>query len=364
MTTAPLDVLQVVTADQRRGAETYALELGAALAERCRHVTTVALTAGTGPGLGVEVLGVGARSPSTLRALRHRAAESDVVVAHGSSTLAACALATFGGPPVVYRVIGDPMVWAPGGWRKALVGSLLRRTAAVAVYFPAAAEALVAHHGLAPAHVHVLAKGIDVAAWPAIDDGRRAAARQALSLPSSGGGPVLAWLGALSPEKRPDLALDMVAALPEATLLLAGTGPSAEAVAERATGLGDRVRVLGAVADPRPVLAAADALVLTSRTEGVPGVVLEAQASGLAVVAVDVGGVSQIVVDGATGRLVPPGASGPAGGLAAELAEATRWVLDRGPALGAAGRAHVAEHLAIADVADRWVALLSAVADR
>ena len=63
---------------------------------------------------------------------------------------------------------------------------------------------------------------------------------------------------------------------------------------------------MGAVPDVAPHLEWAAALVLSSRTEGLPGVVLEALGSGLPVIATAVGGVGDVVIDGTTGRLVPP----------------------------------------------------------
>ncbi|MEZ5208849.1 MAG: hypothetical protein R2690_18185 [Acidimicrobiales bacterium] len=97
--------------------------------------TVVALTAGTAPGgLDVVVLGrampgehhrmQGRWSPATLRALRRAMFEHDITVAHGSSTLLACAIAGGGRRrPFVYRQVSDPTVWAaslPGGcgWRR------------------------------------------------------------------------------------------------------------------------------------------------------------------------------------------------------------------------------------------------------
>jgi glycosyltransferase involved in cell wall biosynthesis len=65
--------------------------------------------------------------------------------------------------------------------------------------------------------------------------------------------------------------------------------------------------MVGMIEDTRAVLHAADVLLCTSRTEGVPGVLIEAALCGLPVVTTDVGGVSSVV--GAGPHLVPVDAS-------------------------------------------------------
>jgi glycosyltransferase involved in cell wall biosynthesis len=69
----------------------------------------------------------------------------------------------------------------------------------------------------------------------------------------------------------------------------------------------DRCRFLGHRDDVPAVLAAADVFVLPSRSEASPNSVIEAMAAGLPVVATSVGGIPELVTDGRTGRLVPPG---------------------------------------------------------
>ena len=92
----PPAVLHVITSTQRRGAETFAVDLAAALAARGLPSEGGALAPGrsVAPGGGthdVPVLGGSPLAPATLRALRRRAAGVPVVVAHGSRTLPACA---------------------------------------------------------------------------------------------------------------------------------------------------------------------------------------------------------------------------------------------------------------------------------
>jgi len=95
---------------------------------------------------------------------------------------------------------------------------------------------------------------------------------------------------------------------PAVTLDIVGDGPDHGMLAGTADALGlhQRVRFLGARGDVADLLRAADLFVLSSVTEGLPMAVLEAMATGLPVVATDVGGNREVVVDGQTGCLVPP----------------------------------------------------------
>jgi glycosyltransferase involved in cell wall biosynthesis len=119
--------------------------------------------------------------------------------------------------------------------------------------------------------------------------------------------------------------------------LIVGDGPDRGAVeAEiRRLGIEDRVQLAGERDDVPELLASSDVFVLSSRSEGLPVSALEAMAAELPVVASDVGGLAELVVDGETGILVPAGDE-------AALAEALgRLVQDRElrQSLGAAGRA-------------------------
>jgi glycosyltransferase involved in cell wall biosynthesis len=95
---------------------------------------------------------------------------------------------------------------------------------------------------------------------------------------------------------------------PEAQLVIVGQG-TLEAELKQMAGrlsLADKVRFLGSRTDVASLMNAADAFVMSSAWEGMPMVVLEAQASGLPVVATHVGGIPEVVVPGKTGYLVPP----------------------------------------------------------
>lgn len=124
---------------------------------------------------------------------------------------------------------------------------------------------------------------------------------------------VLAMVARLQPEKNHRLALEAVAADPIAGwhLVLAGEGPLRGTLESRARELGiaNRCHWLGHRDDVADLLPLCDALIMPSlsRVETAPVAVLEAMASGLPVVASDVGCVREIVVNERSGLIVPPG---------------------------------------------------------
>ncbi|HMG43704.1 MAG TPA: glycosyltransferase family 4 protein [Acidimicrobiales bacterium] len=347
--------LHVVTASQRRGAEVFALDLVTELRGQGRTDELVALTPGSSDGgLGVPTLGDQPYALSTLRALRAGARGRDVVVAHGSKTLLAAAVALPGlRVPFVYRSIGDPMAWSGSGVRRARTALLLRRAARVVALWPGAADVLTRVHGVPTAKLAVIPNGVPASRCPLADATAQAAARRVFGLPD--GEPVVTYLGALSPEKQVDTAIRAVAALPDVHLLVAGGGPdraALESLAE-ATAPG-RVHFAGPVDGPREALAAGDAVILPSRTEGMPGVLIEAGLTGRAAVASDVGGIPEIVRAGETGLLAPPGD-------VEAFTAALRTVLADAEPFGKAAHQHCVDHFDIAVVARHWSTLLTDV---
>ncbi|MBV2156022.1 glycosyltransferase family 4 protein [Kitasatospora sp. SUK 42] len=310
-----------------------------------------------GPGASAlhyaAVLGPGRMHPSTLLALRSAARAADVVLAHGSHTLAACALALAGTrTPFVYVSVGHPRYWTVTRLRRLRGGALMHRAAAVTTLTDEARAVLEEQFRLPAGKVRVIPNSRAAESYPPAD-GRadRRAARHALGLPADV--LLVAWIGAISPEKRLDLALDVLDRLPDVRLAIAGDGPLREALARHPAAA--RAHFLGALPDPAPLYRAADALLLTSDSEGVPGALIEAALAGVPAVATDVGWVREVVRDGATGALVAPGDP-----LA--LAEALAKVLAVNRAgLGAAARAHALEHFELGSVVDDWQRLVAEV---
>jgi glycosyltransferase involved in cell wall biosynthesis len=102
--------------------------------------------------------------------------------------------------------------------------------------------------------------------------------------------------------------LEAAAMVPDALFVFAGDGPERDSLKELARTLGveGRVRFLGHRKDVPQLLASCDLFVLPSLYEGLPLSVLEAMAAGTPVVATSIRGTDEAVIDGVTGRLVPP----------------------------------------------------------
>ena len=124
-------------------------------------------------------------------------------------------------------------------------------------------------------------------------------------------GSTLAFAGRLTAQKSLGRALDAVAHAEGVRLVIAGEGPDRGPLEERVRelGLGDRVRFLGRQPRERVVelFRAADATILSSSWENFPHTVVEALAVGTPVLAMDAGGVGEVVRDGVNGLLVPAG---------------------------------------------------------
>ena len=177
-----------------------------------------------------------------------------------------------------------------------------------------------------------------------------------------GNGPLLGTVARLEPQKGLDTLLKAVALLKqrnaEVRCIIVGEGKARtelEAQA-RTLGIADAVLFVGTRRDIPAVLAALDVFVLPSRFEGLSLALLEAMAAGCPVVATAVSGSVEVVHDGETGLLVPPGD-------AKALAEAvyrllTNSELARRVAL--AGKELVLKHYTIEPIAGRYEEIYAA----
>ncbi|MEA4907918.1 MAG: glycosyltransferase family 4 protein [Chloroflexi bacterium] len=147
--------------------------------------------------------------------------------------------------------------------------------------------------------------GVDTQRFKPLDcAGEKQKLRHELGLPD---GRLVLFVGRLEEQKRVDQLLaiwpTLYATHPDAHLLVIGSGSEEEPLKQLA---GNGIHFLGVKEDVTAYLQAVDVFVLPSAAEGLSNALLEALSSGLAAVATDVGGNSEVVLDGRTGLLVPP----------------------------------------------------------
>jgi glycosyltransferase involved in cell wall biosynthesis len=157
---------------------------------------------------------------------------------------------------------------------------------------------------LPSARIGVLRNGF-IASGPAPAEHEVTHYRAVLGIPA--GAPLIGAVFRFYEDKDPLLwvrtAAAVIRALPEARFLLVGTGPLADMIRRAAGDLGiaDRLVTPGTEQNVRLALASMDVLLLTSKLEGTPNVVLEAQACGVPVVATEAGGTRDAIAGGVTG---------------------------------------------------------------
>jgi glycosyltransferase involved in cell wall biosynthesis len=384
---APLHVLFVDHTGELGGAERVMLELLAGLPQHGVRATVACSPEGPLRGR-VEALGVPVWPLALDEATRTLSREAWAsrpwhvawqARAFGSEALALARRVRQGGISLLHtntlkghvlgtlvgRLTGVPVVWhmhdlpsARGDTRRLLAwaAALWRPRAIVSVSHAAAADLPVGLRGLA----HVVHNGLSIAAFDA-------AAAQPVGPVTwpAGSGPLLGAVSWLIPWKGFDVLLRampaVLAACPEARLAIVGDAifqwrderQRLEALTE-ALGLSDRVAFLGARDDVAALLPHFDAFVHPARAEPFGRVLLEAMAARRAVVACAAGGVPEVVADGTTGLLVPPGDEQ---ALAAAIVAVLRDSA-LAAALGQAGRHRVARAFdlggMVARVVDVW----------
>lgn len=173
-------------------------------------------------------------------------------------------------------------------------------------------QRLLRRRGVEPRRLVLVPNVIDVDAFRA-GAGRPDRARSAVGLPRQG--PVVAAVGRLAHQKGLDLFLAAAVGIrrqrPDCRFVIAGSGPLRPALERQVdlSGLRDCVHLVGYRADVARLLLACDVVVLPSRSEGMPLVLLEALAMARPVVAARVGGVPEVLRDGRDGLLIEPGSA-------------------------------------------------------
>lgn len=237
------------------------------------------------------------------------------------------------GVPVVHsRRVDNP----EPRWQVALKYRLHDRVIAIS----AGIAAVLRAQGVPDAKLRLVRSAVDVAAYaqPCNLQGMRA--RLGLAQEA---GPLIGMVAQLIPRKGHQVLLDalpeVLAHWPQAQVLLFGRGREQAALSARITALGldEQVQLLGFRDDLDRLLPCLDVLVHPALMEGLGVALLQAAAAGVAVIATRVGGIPEAVLDGETGRLVPPG---DVAALAAALRELLGDDQER-RRLGAAGQARM-----------------------
>jgi glycosyltransferase involved in cell wall biosynthesis len=227
--------------------------------------------------------------------------------------------------------------------QRALKRDELRRADAVTAVTGAIVETLVRDYAIERTRVRVVPNGADLPDEETEEPASKRWRERYLCTPVK---PLWVVAGRLEEQKGHDLLFEALSTMLkkglEFTLVVAGEGSRRSWLEQQALSLrlAPRVQFVGQVEDVGSLLAAADAVLLPSRWEGLPLVLLEAMARGRPIVASAVGGVPDVIQDGVNGTLVPPG---DAAALAAALEQLHRKA-DRAFRMGHIAAQTVREH--------------------
>jgi len=239
------------------------------------------------------------------------------------------------------------------GFKQAIAWTLRRASHVIGVSSELVEKAQAL--GLERSRASVIPSGVDVETFFPVDKAR---ARAELGLPD---GLLIAFVGSLLPVKRVDRIIRAVASLrraPECSIVLLGDGPEREALEALARSVGVTCHFAGRVPNGQvpAILGACDVFMMASESEGTPTSAQEAMACGLPVVALNTGGLKDLVGNGRRGLVV---------GTERELVSALRHVLsDDGLRLnmGTAARRFAVRELALETSVHRTAAVLQEVA--
>ncbi len=236
----------------------------------------------------------------------------ELVVSYGMRYDFLCALACrrAGVPHVVSRaapLVGDAMPVM----RKVLFAAVdtwtLHACSGIVTVSEMSKKRMRASQFIRGGRIAVIPNGVQVRSIASAD---RVAARHALGVDDAA--VLVGGVGRLVAGKQFDRLLHAVTRLqrlagPPLVVVLVGDGPERPHLERLARELDVRLLLPGFLDDPHPTLAGCDVAVLPSRAEGLPLVVLESMALGVATIATRVGGIPELIQDGDSGLLVPVG---------------------------------------------------------
>lgn len=229
------------------------------------------------------------------------------------SSVIGCAVGALAGIPILTtRHHGDYHHVANKGFHAAVDGFVARRASAVVAVSASNRRSLITDERVPPSNVHLVHNGIEIQRFGHAAESSLAV-RSSLSVT---GRTVITVPARLHWVKGHDILLDALASLGTQTLdrlvvFFVGVGPLEQRLRRqaRAVGLSKTVRFLGWRTDLAEIMAASDVVVLPSRSEPFGQVIIEAMAARTPVIASCVDGPAELIEDGKSGLLFPPGDS-------------------------------------------------------
>lgn len=313
-----MKILQLVTKRQYRGAEVFAANLSSELLKLGHEIVFAGLYKNQ-----IDVLEVdgaencdlsqgknGSFSPVLVQKLVSlvRQIQPDVIQCNGSDTLKYMVAASFftASTPLVYRNISIISEWVSSTPKKILYKKVFSRIAHVSSVGEEAIKDFIKTFDYPEAQTSVIRRGIPVKKVNQALESQKLRAQLNLKKEDK----IAIHIGNFSPEKNHEFLLDVFEDLnhlnPSIKLVCVGNGilfePIKNEISKRK--LENTVFLLGFRKDIPELLSASDCFVLSSKVEGVPGVILEAGSQYVPSVATNVGGVCEVLIDGKTGFII------------------------------------------------------------
>lgn len=310
-----MKILQLVTKRQYRGAEVFAANLSSELIKFGHEVLLVGLYKNEhnilvvphAQNLDLVSKKNGSFSPAVVKKLTEliRTTKPDVIQCNGSDTLKYMVAASFFLPkiPILYRNISIISEWMYGYPKKILYNQVFQRISHVSSVGNEAIEDFISTFHFPREKTSVIRRGIPIKKIDPVSARKKLVSKLGLAKEDR----IVIHIGNFCSEKNHAFLIDIFSKLrishPHLKLVCVGDGvlfPAIKKEIEQKQ-LEDTVFLLGFRKNIPRLLAASDCCVLSSKVEGVPGVILEAAVQSKPSVATNVGGVKEVLIDGETG---------------------------------------------------------------
>jgi len=323
---------------------------------------------------GVPVFRVFARGPrlgfpcASLAFLVGQRRRYEIIHVHtlDSPAILACIAKRLLARPVVVKLRGaDKTKRYTKTWAGRRIWRFLRRNVDCFVAVNQAIKNELISAGVDRERIRLIPNGVDTTVFVPVNEEEKAALRGRLALPEEG---IAIFTGRLIQGKGLRVLLEAWAAvhprLPGARLLLAGSGPERARLEAVATSLGIRgtISFLGECPHDRirEYLQASDVFVMPSRAEGISNAILEAMATGLAVAATRISGITDLIDEGKNGLLFDVDDKGQLATLLVRLLGNS----EHRRRLGRAARATVTHSFSIDGIAEQYETVYTTLAQR